>query len=258
MLLFLDIFPSLHSLTLTCGCNISGVGPTLSFRSPLFVFDFFETTNRPALFLEFFSQTCYQAGAKLASRLQQKQKQQRQQPAKMQWSCSHSTSFVPPHSRKGDFVSVPRHTAMWPCSRVSGYLCICDSALLLFSDSLMPENQTGARKLYRSWPFAGGSSGSGSSQSHLLCSVSGPYACSSALPPPRSIIMISVIIIMPMPMPNRGVQFRSELKSYHFDSLFFQRLLVWWVSPRGRFLSGSAQIWIRAEALVNLFLFSFH
>lgn len=47
----------------------------------------------------------------------------------------------------------------------------------------------------------------------------------SVLPLPRSIIMTTMIIIMPiplpMPMPNRGVQFRSELKSYHFDSLFF-------------------------------------
>lgn len=118
-----------------------------------------------------------------------------------------------------------------PCIWVYWCPCISDSALLLFSDFLMPKNPNAARKLYRSWPFAGGSSGS----SHLLCSVFGSssstqhhhdhddhYNADSAADADAE--------------QGGTVSLRTEKLSFWFS--FLRSLLVWWVSPLGRFLSG--------------------
>lgn len=96
----------------------------------------------------------------------------------------------------------------------------------------------------------------------------------SALHLPLPHAASSMIIIAPIrsdPMPNRGVQFRSELKSYHFDSL--RQWLVWWVTPSpppspspspspslsvAFFWDSDSDSDLDSRHLLNLFLFSFH
>jgi len=182
----------------------------------------------------------------------------------MQWSCSHSTSCVSPCITKK--VTLSQSPALWPphshiaiyirmyvaiCIWVSLYLWLGIVTVLWL---LVSENPNGARKLYRSWPFAGGSLGLGSTATFCV------------LPLSRSIIMISVIIIMPMPMPmpipmpmpNRGVQFRSELKSYHFDSLFFRGCWFGWFRRTAAFFRVRIRIRFRFEVEFRPWLIYFY
>lgn len=129
-------------------------------------------------------------------------------------------------------------------------------------------------------PVGGG--GSGSSQprqpvsptaSHLLCSVFGPYALlgSSSSSSTRSIIHDHYSTDPIRSDAEQGVQFRSELKSYHFDSL--RQWLVWWVTPSpppspspspspslsvAFFWDSDSDSDLDSRHLLNLFLFSFH